>query len=334
MKNYKNVLFINFGGIGDEILFLPAIKSFKTKFPDSKITLTLEPRSKAVKSLTSLIDDIICVDIKGKNKYINILKFIFEVRKYKFDCVISSGKSPLIALILFLTGIKERIGYNSKFGFLLTKKVNLNEDIYAAKMYHSLVEDIVNIECKNPEIIIPDAYKLNEIFLDKEYYCLHPGVSKMSLLKGIYKCPKSDFWINLIKEILKKEKYIALLGTNDDKDLIDEILKDTEISDNKYFINYFNQTKDIMDMALIMKNSKAVICVDSAPLHVAVGVGANIFAIFGPTNEEKLIPKSKNIKVIKNNIDCRPCLWHINTKNCEHSECLNINFDIILKNIN
>lgn len=37
----KKILFINFGGLGDEILFLPTIISTKKEFPDSEITLAL-----------------------------------------------------------------------------------------------------------------------------------------------------------------------------------------------------------------------------------------------------------------------------------------------------
>ena len=60
----KKILFINFGGIGDEILFLPSIISVKKEYPDSQITLALEPRSKGILSLTSIIDNIMLADIK------------------------------------------------------------------------------------------------------------------------------------------------------------------------------------------------------------------------------------------------------------------------------
>lgn len=336
MKEYKNILFINYGGIGDEILFLPTINSIKKEFQNAKITLTPEPRSKSIKNLSNDIDELICVDIKAKGfkKYLNILLFIISTWFKKFDCVISSGKSPLVAIILFLTGIKERIGYNSKTDFLLTKKVQLNENQYAAKMYHDLAKPIIKNEYQDPTIEIPNDFKLNQELKKGEYICIHPGVSKMSISKNILKCPKIDFWKNLMLGLLKKDKQVVLLGTNDDKDLIEEILKTEEIKANPNFKNYFNKTKNIMEMAFLMKNAKYVICVDSAPLHVAVCTKANIFAIFGPTNELKLVPQTPNITIIKTDYPCRPCLWHKRTTNCEKSDCLDIDYNSILDKIN
>ena len=110
--------------------------------------------------------------------------------------------------------------------------------------------------------------------------------------------------------------------------------RNEKIKNNPNFINYYNQTKNIMEMAYIMQKSASVICVDSAPLHVAVCVKAKIYAIFGPTNEIKLVPKENNIEIIKNNIECRPCLCHKNTCNCKESNCLNINHNLILDKIN
>ena len=63
MKKPEKILMVNFGGIGDEILFLPAISSIKKEFPDSKITLALEPRSKSVKDLSNMIDDVMFTTI-------------------------------------------------------------------------------------------------------------------------------------------------------------------------------------------------------------------------------------------------------------------------------
>ena len=335
-KKFKNTLFINFGGIGDEILFLPTLRSFKEQYPDSRITLALENRSKSIKDLTTIIDETISLDIKagGLKKYFNILKFIANVWQKKFDCVISSGKSPFIAIILFLTGIKERIGYNSKTGFLLTKKVELNENQYAGRMYHDLVKPVVTNEYQNPQIEITGDFNLSEGLEKENYIVIHPGVSKMSIQKNILKCPNINFWNGLISGLLKTKQKVLLLGTQDDKNLIEEILKNDEIKNDSNFINFYNKTKNIMEMAYLMKNSKCVICVDSAPLHVSVGVGAKTFAIFAPTNEKKLVPENSNITIITNNkLNCRPCLWHKRSQNCPDSPCLDIDCQDILDKI-
>ena len=110
----KNFLIINFGGIGDEILFLPTLISLKKAYPDSKITLCLEPRSKGIKDLTDTIDDLMLINPKGKNKYFELMKLVLKARFGKFDTVISSGGNKLISLLLFMTGIKERYGYNTR----------------------------------------------------------------------------------------------------------------------------------------------------------------------------------------------------------------------------
>lgn len=91
----KKILFINFGGLGDEILFLPTIISTKKEFPDSEITLALEPRSKGILSLTDIIDETLFADIKGRNKYIELFNLLRRIWTKKFDIVISSGSNQI-----------------------------------------------------------------------------------------------------------------------------------------------------------------------------------------------------------------------------------------------
>ena len=142
----KKILTINFGGIGDEIFFLPTLISLKKEFPDSEITLALEPRSKSIKDLTDIIDNLILIDVKGKNKYLEMFKLLLNARKGKYDLVISSGGNKLISILLFLTGIKIRCGYNTGIlsQKLLTHAIPLNKNQYACKMYHDLIRPLTD----------------------------------------------------------------------------------------------------------------------------------------------------------------------------------------------
>ena len=155
MNNKINKIFIiNFGGIGDEVLFLPRIISLKKTYPEAKITHCHEKRTKSIKDLTDLIDELYFVDIKGKNKYSELLKMVLKARFGKYDAILSSGGNKLISVLLFMTGIKTRIGYNTgKLSqMLLTNAVELNKNQYASKMYHALAMPLTSEVTELPEI--------------------------------------------------------------------------------------------------------------------------------------------------------------------------------------
>ena len=325
MKKPKKILMINFGGIGDEILFLPAISSLKKEYPNAKITLVLEPRSKSVKNLTNLIDDVICVDIKGKHKYWELIKFLFKAGFGKFDMVFSSGANNLIPLLLFLTGITYRYGFESGTlsRILLTKAVKLNKNQYASFMYHELVTPVTDYKTDYPEI---DA---GEVEKEPNSVLIHPGVSKMSVVRHMIKTWTPEIWAELVQKVLATGKTVYLIGGPDDKECIEKI---TEIvGDTPNFTNLYGTTKNIMDLARLTKKAEVLICSDSAPMHIGVGVGTKTLALFGPTDEKKLIPNNEKYIAIKNNCDCRPCLWDKRQTTCEELKCLKINLDEVVK---
>lgn len=325
MKKPSKILAVNFGGIGDEILFLPALSSLKKECPKAKITLALEPRSKSVKDLSTLIDDVICIDVKGKHKYFELLKFILKARSGKFDMVFSSGANSLIPILLFLTGITYRYGYQSGAlsKILLTKAVKLKKDQYASAMYHELVTPVTDIKTEFPEI---DA---GEIEKETNSVLIHPGVSKMSVVKNMVKTWTPEIWAELIKKILETGKKVYLIGGPDDKECIEKIVEITGSPEN--FENLFGTTKNIMDLARLTKRAEVLICSDSAPMHIGVGVGTKTLALFGPTDEKKLIPDNEKYVAIKNNCECRPCLWDKRQTTCETLDCLKIDLDEVVK---
>ncbi len=325
----KNILLMNFGGIGDEILFLPVVKSLKEEFKESEISLILEPRSASIQALSDDIAHVIKCDIKasGFRKYLNVLKLIFEVRKNKYDFVVASGSSPLVAVLCLLFGVPKRYGFKSKTSFLHTADVLLNKGQYAGNMYHDLISPISDKICALPQISLKTNY---EMPFDGDFVALHPGVSKMSVMKNMTKCPSAPFWRELIEGILAKGKKVVLLGGPDD----DEIISQIGNFESENFYNLYGKTKNLQELASIISKSSAFICADSAPMHIAVALNKNIFAIFGPTDDKKLIPNAENFKVIKGaKCDMQPCLWARRQTTCETLECLKINPNDIISQI-
>ena len=330
-KKTKKILFINFGGLGDEILFLPAIISVKKEFPDSAITLALEPRSRGIAALTDVIDDTLFADIKrkGMGKYFELLKLFFKILTKRFDIVVSSGSNKFISLFLFMTFIKKKYGYNSgKLSeIMLTKAVKLNKNQYAAKMYHDLVRDITDINTELPQIKIPKKEIVSNSVL------IHPGVSLMSIRKGMMKTVSADVWAEVIKKLADRGKKVILAGGPDDETIIKHITANVP---SEKFTNMYGKTKNVKELAELISGAEKFLCSDSAPLHLGVALGVQTYVIFGPTDDKKLIPPNGNVTPIKaENCNCNicPCLWEYRQTTCENLDCLKITADDIVKKL-
>lgn len=317
MDKKVKILLINFGGIGDEILFLPTIISLKKEYPNSHITLALEPRSRGIADLTDKIDDLILVDLKRGNKYFELLKLVFKAWGGRYDMVVSSGANKLIPMLLAGMGIKKRYGYDSgKLSqIFLTKAVSLNKNQYAVNMYHDLITPITSQHTDLPEINVERLPIVGNSVL------IHPGVSKISVEKNMIKTIGANVWAEVVRELAESGKRVRLVGGPDDKECIEKIV---ELCSDVDFENLYGTTKNLKELAQLISSAEKFLCSDSAPLHVAVALGVKTYAIFGPTDDKKLIPPS--VVAIKANDKCplKPCLWERRQTSCESLDCLKI----------
>jgi len=325
------LLAINFGGIGDEILFLPVLASIKEAYPETDITLLLEPRSKAIKDITNLIDEIKLFDIKKRpllpTDYLELLQIL---RTGKYETVISSGSSPLVACMLFASGIKERVGYDSGAlsHVLLTHAVKLNKNQYAGNMYHDLVQGMGLAQRQvMPKIqVSQDNLAYMQDFLlhlpqttNKEKtkrIVIHPGTSLLAIQKGIIKTWPAQHWAALINELLlRQDIQIILAGGPDDEKTVAAIKQEFDsnpsfvsrcLPNQNLFISAYGATKSLADLAALIMLSDLLICVDSAPMHIAVALNKPLLALFGPTDPAHLLPVLPHYKYLRYEVDGAP----------------------------
>lgn len=378
MSSPAKVLAINFGGIGDEVLFLPTLERIKELAPDCELTLLVEPRSKSIMDVTNLIDKIITFDIKKKPlTLVDLIRLTMLLRTGGYDMVISSGSSPMVAMLLFLSGIKLRVGYDSgsPVKSLLTHPVKLVREQYAADMYHDLTKGMANYLRRkaNANASIRDVnhtYQVPKVTLKAESLAamkafleeglkqtqngtqeatqnavttddtkpadisqidtrpvktvlIHPGTSQMAVSKGIIKHWSSENWLTFIR-LLQNQKdqpfqtRVILCGGPDDKEVVaglERLLKaDSGQGKNGSsasaapYISAVGKTKGLADLAALTSLCDVLVCVDSAPMHIGVGLNKNLVALFGPTDPKLLIPNQKNFKVLAD----RPEYAHAN----------------------
>lgn len=331
----RRLLVINFGGIGDEILFLPTLKTIRRHFPNWHITLLLEPRSRSFEQLTDLIDETIVFDVKKRPLMVADVVELLGLMRGGYDVVVSSGGSKPVAVLLFMSGIPVRVGYDSGLHsqFMLTKPRPLDQTQYAGNMYHDLVSFMDDeVEKAKSEggtvepLQTPKTLQVPEISVDAgsverwreflkkaalntvasdatRFVLLHPGTSRLAVEKGIIKTWPTQNWIELIQKIAETpDVKVVLAGGPDDKDIVEEMLLTISSLGGKVqdaVISTIGKTKNLADLAALTAACDVLVCVDSAPMHIGVALQKPVVALFGPTDESKLIPLQEPFVVLR-----------------------------------
>ena len=357
----ERIACINMGGIGDNFLFAPVIQALKQAYPQSQLTFIVEQRSAAANTIIPGVDRTQSINFQQAGKGLpGKLKTFQQLRtqltQSKFDLVVSSGSSPLIPILLASTGIPARVGYGTSpfTSWLLSHPATLNTKQYAANMYFSLAEAAFGrtqarqlLGVAKDTSIIPTLETqeqmphwieelLKETGSNKKRVLIHPGVSQISLQKGINKTWPATSWAKLIQE-LSANHHVILAGGPDDQQTINAIESAlSKISPNSEtpYSNVFGKTKNLSDLLQLAQQVNLAITVDSAPLHLSIGCQTPVVCLFGPTDPQKLIPQVDWVQpVTVSNLICQPCLWDVRQTSCETPICLDISVEQVLQKV-
>ena len=333
----ERIVLINFGGIGDEILFFPVIETLRYHYPQARIAIVVEPRCRNLLEHHYFIDAVYGFDIKHQRSPGELLELVSILRNEAPDMIVSSGGSSMVAPLLFLSGANIRVGYDSgRFAFLLTHRAPLKKEQYAAQMYYDLLIPLgiqphpVVPTMKLPGIVEQWAVqwlKSQGIAKGEPYVLIHPGVSLMSKEKNLIKSWERHNWKSLIERLLAEDRKVVIAGGPDDAEEIAYLQANLSHPNLKMA---YGQTRDLYQLGGLIQYSAAIVCVDSAPMHLGVALGSPVVAIFGPTDEKLLLPPDSADKyvAVTHPVECRPCLWATRQTTCDALSCLtNISVD-------
>lgn len=283
------------GGLGDQLLFFPALDDLKRNYPEAEIDVLVEPRSLGAYRICQSVTEVIKFDYKARNGFGDFSNLLGVIRDREYDVVLSLGRRWAIGFLLWMSGIPKRIGYDANAGRgFFTDTVPLNQDQYAAAMYHDLVKGL-GIDSPCPPVVaqIPKSdmnwakAKQQELAITQGYIAIHGGSSRLAQQQGINKIYPVQQWQEVIQDIHQKQPNlsIVLLAGPDDQAWVRQMLQSS--ADIKVVA-----PDNIGQLAAIIAGAKLMLCTDSAPMHISIAVGTYTIALFGPTPAQKLIPQN------------------------------------------
>ena len=277
------VLFIRLDHIGDCFLTLPAIKEFKDKFPDAKISVLCKENTREIFQSSGLIEDIFTLNPShSSNHYekssniFDIIKILLKLNRSGFDRIYNFRDHIVERFLMYFVSGK----YQSSI-----KNLMYHYDIHIMKRNRLMLghafdyrvsgeSDYVRLCTEDIEENTKDD--LCKIVEDKILF--HIGGSYMKKLP------------------MKRLRELIILLKKDMDDLI--IVKspfDNLVFDDVDILNI----DSIVKWAFVSEKAKGCICFDSGPMHVAAAHSQKIFAIFGPTSVVYFGPKGKDQKIFR-----------------------------------
>jgi len=290
------------GGIGDQILFFPTLDDLKQNYPNADIDVVVEPRAKSAYRVCKSVNDVLMFDFKDRNSPADWANLLGVLRDRDYTIALSLGQRWGVGLLLWLTGISSRISYGNKGNWLLSDAVPLKSDQYAAEMYHDLLQGL-GINSPTPELSIAIP-KRDLDWAEAEqkrlgiggggYVLIHGGSSKLAQAKGIDKIYPAENWQQIIQDFQQRQPDLPIVVVQgpDDKEFVASLLASCPGVK-------VTSPPDIGKLAAIIAGANLMLCTDSAPMHLAVALKVFTLALFGPTDPEKLLPKSDKFIGIK-----------------------------------
>lgn len=303
LENISKILIVRQDNrIGNLIMLTPFIKKIKELFPKSTLDIVVGGKFNDVLENNPNISNIYVYDQEQfiKNP-VDWLKFIQKLKKIGYDLVIDASHPHSFsfsdALIANLVKPKYVIGFDrdeAQHFYNISIKPDLS--IHTSQAILALLEPL---GYKNDSFIYPEVFlkSENENFaynfyekhnlLHKNVVIIFPG-AKEGKKWGI------DNFILLHNTILKLNKNIDIIWIlGPDEKPLENQLKHLQnihiVSDAK-----------ILDIAAIIKRSKAFISGDTGPMHLSVAVDTPTLQIFLQTTENRFGYNGKNHTIIKN----------------------------------
>jgi len=316
------ILVIALSGIGDALMFTPALSLLRKSLPDAEIDALIMYRgAQEIYSFNHNLNKVIYFNFLEEGAF-KSLKFLLHLRK-KYDASINVYPSNRAEynLINFFIGAKKRAGIvylrknKSNLGFLNNVRVLENDDVHNVQANIKLCEAMIGkkfneeppLEFPIPENEIVSGNKfLNEVgvLADELVIGFHPGCA--TLKNHIKRRWEPEKFAELGKKLIKDHSArILLFGGLEEKDLKDQISSLIN-SDKVNVINADSLTKS----AAIMKRCNIFVTNDSSQMHIAAALGLKTVAIIGPTNQNYIQPWKTENQIVSLNLDCAPCFFY------------------------
>lgn len=322
-KNPENILIVRTDRIGDLVLTLPLAGLIKEKYPQAKVSFLVRDYTKSIAAFHPHIDEVIV--LKENENNIIFSENLNLIKSKKFDICIIVYPVFKIALILFFSGIKTRIGTGYRwYSFLFNKKVyehRKNAEHHELEYNVNLLDKINiknSVDEKNVRYdLAVDNSSLNvvkniltdyQIKLSKPFIIVHPGSGGSSI-----DLPDNKF-SKLVKFLTDDGKQIIITGNKEEKILCELVKADTAAVNLAGLFN-LNQLIALISLSFMFISNS------TGPIHIAAALNKFVVGFYPKVvscSKERWAPYTYKKLIYEPSVDCNNCT----IEQCKKLNCM------------
>ena len=303
----QRILAVRNDRFGEFLLNIPALRALRETFK-GEVTLLVDHSVKELALRVPYADNVIEWDQK-KHSPFELFVFARQLRKGRFDAAVMLNPSKELNIATFLAGIPRRVGYDRKFGFLLSQRIEDKKHLGDTHEIDYNLNLVALLGVKTADRTLRLSLNDSEAFAllsrlglahVKDFIAVHPYTSD-----PLKQWPLAHFnqLIRLLKEELGKE--IVIVGANP------EIPASFQFPEypGKGVINLIGKTS-LSELAAVLSRSKLLISADSGPVHLAGCFNVPVLAFFrndlegktarrwGPVSRGSVVMEKNNLSEI------------------------------------
>lgn len=323
----KRIVIFCLPGIGDAILFTPALAMLRRGLPEAYITAVTMFRGTAdILETNPDLNEVRHFDFFHAGKRAGI-RYVLALRREGFDLSIMPFPSNRLEynLVNRLVGrhwrAAHRYQHQSGRNFSFLNNITVTE----TGTLHNVEENLLLVRAVLQRVGAPVLEAKPELKLalapdDDEYgrrYLAELWIVPGTTVFGFH--TYSSIFKNMTKKCWDKDNFVALIRRLSDADPNARFLIFSGPSDdanNQYIMQHVDgrvklvRESNLRRALAILRHCRLFICNDAALMHLASAVRVPIVAMFGPTDWKRLHPWSDNYQVVRRDLPCMPCFYY------------------------
>ncbi len=324
----KKIVVFCLPGIGDAILFTPALALLRRALPAAWITVVTMFRGTAdILETNPDVDEVRCFDFFRATKWQG-LRYVWDLRREGFDISIMPFPSNRLEynVVNWLVGHRwraaHRYQHQSGQNLWFLNNIVVTEDGHRHNVEENL--RLVRAICEQLKISVPDVphpeLKLVLTAEDEQYgesFLSQHGINRETILFGFHtfsstfknmhrKCWGKDDFVQLIRRLGEQyanARFLIFSGPSDEE--VNRYI--TERVDGRVTLV---RESNLRQALALVKRSRVFIGNDSGFTHLSAAMGVPIVALYGPTNWRRLHPRTSRYVVAHGDLPCIPCFYY------------------------